>query len=159
MHRIAGHCLMVFLLLAGAARAQSIDIFRRVRSARQISADPFLGVAGSEADTQVEPFIAVDPNDPSVVVAVFQQGRFDAGGCVDTGFATSHDGGRSWATGNLPGLTVAVGGPFQDASDPVVAIGPDGAVYAQSLVSSFSICRSGIAVQRSDDGGLSFKPP
>src|SRR5437879_3339424 len=99
------------VLLAGHAGAQSTDVFRTKRFVEQISADPFAGAAGSEADTQVEPHIALDPNDPSIVVAVVQQGRFDTnGGSVDPGLAASHDGGRSWTAGNLPGLTVAVGG-------------------------------------------------
>ncbi len=152
--------LGLIALLAVSASAQTTGTFRTRRFVQSVSQDPFGGAAGSEADTQVEPDIAVDPNDPSVVVAVFQQGRFDeGGGSVDTGFATSHDGGRTWTTGNLPGLTTAVGGPFERASDPAVAIGPDGAVYAQSLVLDVSDCRSGVAVQRSDDGGLSFGAP
>src|SRR2546428_7809291 len=95
------------VLLAGHAGAQSIDVFRTKRFVQQISADPFAGAAGSEADTQVEPHVALDPNDASIVVAVFQQGRFDTnGGSVDPGFASSQDGGQSWTGGNLPGLTL-----------------------------------------------------
>src|SRR5262249_30325655 len=78
---------------------------------------------------------------------------------VDPGFATSHDAGRTWTTGSLPGLTTAVGGAFERASDPAVTIGADGAVYVQTLAFDVSDCRSGVAVQRSDDGGLSFGAP
>jgi hypothetical protein len=152
-------CLVVIALLIGQANAQSTHPLRAKRFVQQVSEDPFAGAGGSEADTQVEPHIAIDPHDPSVVVAVFQQGRFDEGGSVDPGFATSHDGGRTWTAGNLPGLTTAVGGVFERGSDPAVTIGPDGAVYAQTLVFDVSDCRSGIAVQRSDDGGLTFGAP
>jgi hypothetical protein len=98
------------------------------------------------------------------VVAVFQQGRFIAGGgSVDPGYATSQDGGRRWITGNLPGLTVAVGGIFERATDPVVAIGPDGSVYAQTLGFDGNLVdgtsQSAVMVQRSDDGGLTFGAP
>src|SRR3989454_6695438 len=148
------------VLLAGHAGAQSTDVFRTKRFVEQISADPFAGAAGSEADTQVEPHIALDPNDPSIVVAVVQQGRFDTNGAsVDPGFATSQDGGRSWTAGNLPGLTVAVGGAFERASDPAVAIGPDGSVYAETLLVDVSDCHSAVSVQRSDDHGLAFGAP
>ncbi len=93
-------------------------------------------------------------------MAVFQQGRFDqSGGCVDPGFATSQDGGRTWITGSLPGLTVAASGPFDRASDPAIAIGADGAVYAQTLPFDVQDCRSAVAVQRSDDHGLTFNAP
>src|SRR5438132_576521 len=56
-------------------------------------------------------------------------------------------------------LTVAVGGVFERASDPAIAIGPDGAVYAATLGVNVSNCRSGVAVQRSDDHGLTFRDP
>src|SRR5262249_51167820 len=153
--------LVLVVLLGGLARAQTPVPFRARHFVRPVSQDPFAGAAGSEADTQVEPAIAIDPGNPAVVVAVFQQGRYEAdGGAVDPGFAPSHDGGRTWTTAPLPGLTEAVAGPFERASDPAVAIGPDGAVYAQTLV--FDVvadCRSGVAVQRSDDGGLHFGQP
>ena len=147
-------------VLGGVVHAQVTTAFR-ARAARQVSADPFAGLAGAEADTEVEPDVAVDPNDPDVVVAVFQQGRFDqSGGCVAPGFATSRDGGLTWIAGSLPGLTVAAsGGPFDRASDPAVAIGADGAVYAQTLPFDVQDCRSAIAVERSDDHGLTFNAP
>jgi hypothetical protein len=106
----------------------------RVRSVQQISRQNVPPQPGSQPDTQAEPDIAVDPKNPAVVVAVFQQGRFEEGGSVATGFAWSHDRGRSWRDGALPNLTTAVGGEFPRASDPVVAFGPDHAVYAQTLV-------------------------
>jgi hypothetical protein len=152
--------LAVLAIALSSPSAGDADTFRTRRFIQRVSQDPFGGIAGSEADTQVEPYIAIDPNDPAVVVAVFQEGRFDLdGGSVDTGFATSHDGGRTWITGNLPGLTAAVGGAFDRASDPVVAIARDGAVYAQSLVFDVADCRSAVAVQRSDDRGLTFGDP
>ena len=158
MDLIRTTCLLM-LTVAGGVNAQGPGVFR-ARAARQISADPFAGAGGSQADTEVEPAIAVDPNDPAIVVAVFQQGRFDTqGGCVDPGFATSHDGGASWTPGRLPGLTVAAGGAFERASDPAVAIGPGGEVYAQTIPFDVSDCRSAVAVQRSDDGGLEFGAP
>jgi len=150
---------VLLLVLAGVVHGQVTTAFR-ARAAQQISADPFAGLSGAEADTEAEPDIALDPNDPDIVVAVFQQGRFDqSGGCVDPGFATSRDGGRTWITGSLPGLTVAASGSFDRASDPAVAIGADGAVYAQMLPFDVHDCRSAVAVQRSDDHGLTFNAP
>ena len=49
--------------VAGRANAQTADAFRRKTFVEQISADPFAGAGGSEADTQVEPCIAIDPNE------------------------------------------------------------------------------------------------
>ena len=151
---------LLAVALAGRVNAQTSDAFRKKTFVEQISADPFAGAGGSEADTQVEPWVAIDPNDAATVVAVFQQGRFNTNGAsADPGFATSRDGGRRWTAGNLPHLTVAVGGVFERASDPAVAIGPDGAVYAATLGVNVSDCRSGVAVQRSDDHGLTFRDP
>ncbi len=126
---------------------------------REVSRDTLKGPRPSEDDTQVEPSVAVDPNDPDVVVGVVQQGRFEDGGSVDPGYTVSHDGGTTWAKGDLPHLTVAVGGHYSRASDPVVAIGPDGTVYAETLAFSVITCESAVVVQRSTDGGLSFEDP
>jgi hypothetical protein len=125
----------------------------------QISHDMTTPQPGSEPDTQIEPDIAISPVDPRVVVTTFQQGRFPDGGSVDPGFATSTDGGTTWTTGNLPGLTTSVGGIFDRASDPAVAFGPDGAAYITTLPFDAADCFNGIFVSRSDDGGLSWTDP
>ena len=144
---------------AAAVAPTAPTLFQTVRFVEEISHDGVAGPPGAEADTETEPDIAVDPNDPTVVVAVFQQGRFPDGGSVDPGFATSHDGGSTWVSGNLPGLTAAVGGPYGRASDPVVAFGPDGAVYATTIAFDAGTCRSAVSVHRSDDGGLTWGTP
>jgi len=141
---------VVGLVLATQGGAQSLP-------AEEISRDTIQSSGDAQARTQVEPDIAVDPNNPQGVVAAFQEGRFPDGGAVAIGYATSRDGGQTWTANDLPLLTVATGGPFDRGSDPAVAFGPDGAVYAESLV--FGGTRSAIAVQRSDDGGLTFGPP
>ncbi|TCO59260.1 sialidase family protein [Actinocrispum wychmicini] len=124
-----------------------------------MSRDTLGPFAGAEPDTQTEPDIAIDPNNPNVIVTTFQQGRYQDGGSADPGYATSQDGGKTWAAGNMPLLTKAVGGPFDRASDAAVTIGPDGAVYLQTIPFDQNHPRSAVSVQRSDDGGLSFGPP
>jgi hypothetical protein len=146
-------------LAAPAVRPAAVSDVGTVQHVRRISRDTLPAQGSSEQDTQVEPDVAVDPNNDQIVVAVFQQGRYPDGGSVDPGYATSHDGGVTWKHGNLPKLTKAVGGSFARASDPAVAFGPDGSVYAQTLPFDSNDCRNGIAVQRSDDGGLTFAPP
>ncbi len=147
----------------GIVLAVAVGLFRQPRAdaqalpAVEVSRETIQAATGAQPRTQVEPHIAVDPNNPQIVVAVFQQGRFPDGGSTALGYATSHDGGQTWVTGDLPQLTVATGGPFERGSDPVVAFGPDGSVYAQTLV--FTDPRSAVAVQRSDDGGLTFGAP
>jgi hypothetical protein len=117
-----------------------------------------------QPDTQIEPSIAVNPADPHNVVAVYQEGRIADGGDGTNGFATSVDGGATWAYGELPGLTTfpGQGGPFERASDAVVAFGPGNTVYANSLVFDSSVgggLRSGMAVNVSKDGGRTWSAP
>jgi hypothetical protein len=150
-------CLMP--AIPAAAGPHPLGVFQTARFVQQVSEDAVAGPKDAEADTETEPDIAVDPNDPTVVVAAFQQGRFSDGGSVDPGFATSHDGGLTWVHGNLPGLTAAVGGSYQRASDPAVAFGPDGAAYATTISFDADGCRSAVSVQRSDDGGLTWGAP
>ncbi|MEA2624287.1 MAG: hypothetical protein QOD06_332 [Candidatus Binatota bacterium] len=142
-----------------AVSAGPMEAAVTVRSVRRISRDSTAPRPGSEPDTEVEPDVAVDPDDDDVVVAVFQQNRFPNGGAVATGYATSHDGGDTWVTAPLPGVTRAREGPWARASDPAVAFGPDGSVYVSSLTISRDRCTTGIMVQRSDDGGLTFETP
>lgn len=131
----------------------------RVIAVQQIAQQAVRPQPGSQPDTQTEPDIAVDPNNDQVVVATFQQGRFADGASVDPGYAWSHDAGRTWHHGNLPKLTTAVGGPFDRASDAVVAFGPAGSVYISTLAFNTNNCINVIAVQRSDDHGATFGRP
>jgi hypothetical protein len=117
-----------------------------------------------QPDTQIEPSIAVNPVNPKNVVTVYQEGRIADGGDATNGYATSFDGGKTWKSGELPGLTSYPGqrGMFERGSDAVVAFGPNNLVYANSLVFDFNKnegLRSAIAVNVSKDGGRSWGPP
>jgi len=111
-----------------------------------------------EPDTLVEPDIAISPFNTKIEVAVAHDCRFATGGAVDIFYSWTHDGGAHWHQSRLPGLTKAVGGTFDRASDPVVAFGADGSVYVSSLVLDVS-CPGGVAVSRSTDGGATFGMP
>jgi hypothetical protein len=126
---------------------------------QEIARDRVIGPAGSQRDTAVEPFVAVDTARPHRAVAVFQMGRFPDGAASAIGFASSDDGGRTWTSGALPGLTRASGGLYQRVSDPSVAVGPDGSAYASSIVVRGPDQEGGIAVNRSDDGGQTWNAP
>ena len=104
----------------------------------------------------------VEPDSLTVgatTVAVFQVGRFRAGGATSIGFSTSKDGGRSWRQGILPGLTVnsVPRGPAARASDPVVAYDAEHRVWlANTLSIAPGVTR--LAIHRSADG-LSWTGP
>jgi hypothetical protein len=117
-----------------------------------------------QPDTQAEPSIAVNPQNPLNVVAAYQEGRRANGGDATNGYATSFDGGATWTSGELPKLTTQItpAGMFERASDAVVAFGPDNVVYANSLVfdqDTSNGLRSGMAVNVSKDGGRTWSDP
>src|SRR4051794_12183422 len=82
------------LLAPASAQADPTGLTR-------IFTDPFTNSTSQHA-TAVEPdtFAA-----GSTLVAVTQSGRFFDGGGSDIGFATSTNGGSTWSSGTLPGIT------------------------------------------------------
>jgi hypothetical protein len=135
----------------------SPSIFGTIQDVQQVSEDT---LKQGEKDTQVEPDIAMDPANANDLVAVVQQGRFKTGGSADPGFAASLDGGQTWTSGNLPGLTKAVGGSFDRGSDATVAFGIDHVAYASTIDFSFrQKCPSAVGVNASADGGLTWSDP
>jgi RTX calcium-binding nonapeptide repeat (4 copies) len=85
---------------------------------RQISVDGTTASIGQHS-TEVEPDSFAFG---STVVSVFQIGRVFEGGAVAIGFSTSRDGGKTWRSGVLPGVTRGSPQPGVDdrASDPAV---------------------------------------
>lgn len=106
----------------------------------------------AQHETQVEPD---SYSFGSTIVTVFQSGRFLDGGAANIGFATSRNGGRTWRSGLLPGLSYFSTPPGSSfaVSDPVV-------VYdvAHRWWLAASLDRDGIVVSRSRDG-LSWNLP
>src|SRR4051812_38497976 len=129
---------------------------------------PFDGCPADQPDRQpgflwrngeVEPWVTANPLDQSNVVATWQQDRWSNGGARGTGIATTFDGGATWTTMGMPGLTRCSGGPWDRSSDPWVSFGPDGRLYAVSLVFDIFAPDSGLAAQTSTDGGRTWSPP
>jgi hypothetical protein len=124
----------------------------------QIGRQDVAARGGCEPDTLAEPDVAVSPFNAKIQVAVAHDCRFATGGAVGISYAWTHDGGADWHHAPLPGLTKAVGGVWDRASDPVVAFGADGSVYVSALVFDTG-CPGGVTVSRSADGGATFGPP
>jgi len=123
----------------------------------QVSTDAFTIGPGQHA-TEVEPHML---SNGSTLVATFQVGRISPGGATGIGWATSTDGGATWAHGILPGLTKGEGsGPYDAASDPVVAYDAKHGVWMiASLPLSSTLQVPAVAVSRSTDGGMSWGDP
>ncbi len=90
----------------------------------------------------------------STIVSVFQVGRrAKGGGGADIGFATSKDGGATWTSGFLSGITMFQGAGAADAaSDPSVAYDAAHGVWLIATLSIFDPVVSGAMVSRSADG-------
>jgi hypothetical protein len=108
-----------------------------------------------QADTTIEPSIAVNPANARNAVVGFQAGRGD--GAASNGYGVTFDAGRHWSYGLLPKLTGLTGGPFTSASDPVIAFGPENTVYFSSL--AFNASTSAIVNHTSHDGGRHWDAP
>ena len=115
-------------------------------------------------NSEVEPFVAANPADPSNIVGVFQQDRWSNGGSHGLVAATSHNGGSSWSESwahfsICSGGTAANGGNYDRASDPWVTFAPNGDVYQISLSASADLTVSAVLVSKSVDGGDSWSEP
>ena len=87
-------------------------------------------------DSEVEPFLAVNPANASNLIAVWQQDRWSNGGSRGNGYARSTNGGAGWNTPKgLPKLTIcsSPAGPWERSTDPWVAFSPNGTAYAFSI--------------------------
>jgi hypothetical protein len=140
-------------------------------------ASPIAGCLGDQpgsgtnfVDSEVEPWVAVDPSDPLHLVGAWQQDRWSNGGSRGIVSATSFDGGQTWAvvpvtkSSTCTGGTAANGGNYERSSDPWVSIAPDGTTYLMSLsvdtnAGGFGTSPNAMLVMRSDDGGLTWEDP
>ncbi len=110
-------------------------------------------------DSEVEPWIVVNPNDSKHLAAIWQQDRHLDAGCRGHVSAVSFDGGATWSTSVIPGLTLCSGGNLARASDPWLAFGANGYLYSASLAFTEAAVERFLFVNRSTDGGLTWADP
>jgi hypothetical protein len=120
------------------------------------------------AGGEVEPHVAVDPQDPLHLIGAWQQDRWSDGGARGLRTSYSFDGGLTWsvtqaAFTRCSGGNAANGTDYARASDPWVAIGPDGIAYQTAIAfngNTFAPGSSGsVLVSRSLDGGRTWSVP
>ncbi|MEO7324414.1 MAG: sialidase family protein [Dokdonella sp.] len=116
-------------------------------------------------NSEVEPYLALDPLDPHHLVGVWQQDRWSSGGARGIVVGISGDGGHTWsqrpiAFTRCAGGTAANGGDYERSSNPWITIGPDGHVHLLALGFSGFAQQAGsvssIVVSRSVDGGATW---
>ena len=115
-------------------------------------------------NSEVEPFVAVNPTDSSNVIGVFQQDRWNDGGAHGIVAAVTHDGGTTWTEtwphfSTCAGGTAANGGNYDRSSDPWVTFAPNGDAYFISLSASADLLNSAVLVSKSTDGGDTWSEP
>src|SRR3954470_13165488 len=129
----------------------------------KISSDPFANTTSQHA-TEVEPDTF---SNRSTIVSAFQVGRFFYGGASDIGWSRSTDGGATWSSGILPGLTAtsgiggATGAPFERVSDASVAYDKrDNTWLISSIPLEFNTTNvPTVFINRSTDGGATWTGP
>ena len=117
---------------------------------------------------EVEPSLAINPNNKDHLLASWQQDRWSNGGSQGLDSAASFDGGLSWKRSaatfsRCAGGTAANNGDYRRASDPWSTLAPDGTAYLMALqFSGSSFAADGVsamAVARSADGGRTWGVP
>jgi hypothetical protein len=119
-------------------------------------------------NSELEPWVAVNPTNPNNLIGVYQQDRYTFGGARGLAASVSHDGGATWSVSYphfsaCSGGTAANGGDYQRASDPWVTFSPNGTAYFISLSLSFigdaSQTGSAVLVSKSTNGGDTWGDP
>jgi hypothetical protein len=117
-------------------------------------------------NTEVEPFVAVDPTHPDTIIGSYQQDRWSDGGAKGLVASRSTNGGASWAQ-NYAEFSICTdnaatpyASPFPRATDPWVSFDSTGRAYQISLgIVSASGIFSGVEVSTSVNGGATWGVP
>jgi hypothetical protein len=129
------------------------------------TADNVAGQVGRNfPNSEVEPWVDVNPFNTANIVGSWQQDRWSNAGSRGLVAGVSTNGGRKWTSVVIPGITTCSGNPdFQRASDPWLSFAPNGDLYHVSL--SIGIRPDGITapsallVSKSVDGGFNWGAP
>lgn len=118
-------------------------------------------------NSEVEPYVAVNPTNPENLIAVWQQDRWAGGSSRGNLAGVSFDGGESWTLVSVTGSNACTGNPlWVRATDPWVTFAPDGTAYFMHLAVFSTLVPppatfgfDGMLVSRSTDGGLTWEEP
>jgi hypothetical protein len=113
-------------------------------------------------NAEVEPWVDVNPTDPTNVIGVWQQDRWTDGGSHSNDTAYSMDGGLSWSYPPLIPWSTCSGSAeprYARATDPWVSFGPTGTAHAIALSLDPNGFTTAILACRSTDKGASWSGP
>lgn len=115
------------------------------------------GTGTNYLNSEVEPYLAINPANPTNFIGVWQQDRWSDGGARGLVASASFDGGKTWQQTPLPFSACADGLGYERASDPWVSIGPDGTAYAISISFNRSNNSNAVGAAVSRDGGQTWQ--
>jgi hypothetical protein len=117
-------------------------------------------------NTNIEPWVASDPTNPSRLLVGHHQDRWNDGGARGLVGVASSDGGATWAGTTPQDVTECTGGDYARGSDPWTAFANDGTALFLSLVldpakpqTPFGARNSALLVSRSTDHGATWGGP
>ena len=138
------------------------------------TADNVTGQPGTNfPNSEVEPWIVVNPTNPQNIVGGWQQDRWSDGGSRGHVAGVSFDGGLTWTPVVVPlvtlcsGGTALNGGDFKRATDPWLTFAPNGDLYFFSLSLDIEtppdrpggFGKNAMFVSKSTNGGLNWSDP
>jgi Neuraminidase (sialidase) len=115
-------------------------------------------------NTEIEPWVDVNPTNANNIIGVYQQDRWDNGGAHGLVATVSKDGGVTWTQSFAhfsicAGGTAANGGDYERSSDPWVSFAPNGDAYQIAIAFNQSDFTNGVLVSKSTDGGTTWSEP
>jgi hypothetical protein len=120
-------------------------------------------------NSEVEPWIDVNPAEPDNIVGIWQQDRWSNGGARGLVAGVTFDGGLSWEQVIIPAISKCSGGIYDRSTDPWVSFSPNGRVHQLAL--SFNDLKEpfmegeggdfdhALLASFSDDGGMTWSDP
>jgi hypothetical protein len=161
---VLGTAALILATAPGAAAAPTFTIGAPVLvTGPSPYAGCTIGAANDDSvnypNTELEPFVAVNPTNVSNVIGVFQQDRWNDGAAHTTGSAYSTNGGTTW-TRRYPTFTACSGGnpAYLRSTDPWVSFDKAGRAYQLSLFIDTEAI-SGVEASTSADGGDTWSTP
>jgi len=111
-------------------------------------------------NTEVEPFVAVNPTNLNNILGAYQQDRWSDGGAHGLVDSRSMDGGLTWAQSFAHFSTCSGGSLYPRATDPWVSFDSAGRAYQISLgLFNGTLAGSDIETSTSSDGGATWSAP